>query len=73
MMIRNDDKIGCKILDIRIILSRLGSIVDINDRKNIKKGHYEIEKKENLSDNEKEEIYDYLVKLVKTLDKKRKI
>ena len=35
MMIRNDDEIGCKILDIRIILSRLGSIIDINDRKNI--------------------------------------
>ena len=55
-----------------MILSRLGNIVDINDRKKIKKELYEIEKKENLSDNEKEEIYDYLVKLVKTLDKKEK-
>ena len=55
-----------------MILSRLGSIVDINDRKKIKKELYEIEKKENLSDNEKEEIYDYLVQLVKTLDKKEK-
>ena len=29
-------------------------------------------KRENLSDNEKEEIYDYLVKVVRTLDKKEK-
>ena len=29
-------------------------------------------KNENLSDKEKEEIYDYLVKLIKTLDKKVK-
>ena len=55
-----------------MILSRLGNIVDINDRKKIKKELYEIEKKENLSDNEKEEIYGYLVQLVKTLDKKEK-
>ena len=55
-----------------MILSRLGSIVDINDRKKIKKELYEIEKKENLSDNEKEEIYDYLVRVVKTLNKKEK-
>ena len=33
---------------------------------------YEIEKKKNLSDNEKEEIYDHLVKVVKTLNKKEK-
>ena len=31
---------------------------------------YEIEKKKNLSDNEKEEIYDNLVKIVKTFDRK---
>ena len=67
-----DDKIRDKIRDIRMILSRLRNIVDINDRKKIKKELYEIEQKENLSDKEKEEIYDYLVKLVKTLNKKEK-
>ena len=65
-----DDKIKSKINDIRIILSRLGNIVTKNDRKKIKKELYEIEKKQNLSDNEKEEIYDHLVELVKTFDKK---
>ena len=39
-------------------------------RKKIKKELHETEKKENLSDNE--EIYDYLVKVVKTLHKKEK-
>ena len=65
-----DDKIKSKINDIRIILSRLGNIVTKNDRKKIKKELYEIEKKQNLSDNEKEEIYDHLVELVNTFDKK---
>ena len=65
-----DDKIKSKINDIRIILSRLGNIVTKNDRKKIKKELYEIEKKQNLSDNEKEKIYDHLVKLVNTFDKK---
>ena len=65
-----DDKIKGKINDIRIILSRLGNIVTKNDRKKIKKELYEIEKKQNLSDNEKEEIYDHLVELANTLDKK---
>ena len=66
-----DDKIKGKINDIRIILSRLGNIVTKNDRKKIKKELYEIEKKQNLSDNKKEEIYDHLVELVNTLDKKK--
>ena len=65
-----DDKIGGKISGIRMILSRLGNTVTNNDRKNITKELYEIEKKENLSDEEKERIYDDLVKLVETLDKK---
>ena len=67
-----DDKIRGKISDIRMILSRLGNTVTNNDRKKIKKELYEIEKKQNLSDNEKEEIYDHLVKLVKTLNKNEK-
>ena len=65
-----DDKIKEKINDIRMILSSLGNIVAINDRKEIKKELYEIEKKQNLSDNEKEKIYDHLIELVNTLDKK---
>ena len=65
-----DDKIKRKINDIRIILSRLGNIVTKKYRKEIKKELYEIEKKQNLSDNEKEKIYDHLVKLANTLDKK---
>ena len=65
-----DDKIKGKINDIRIILSRLGNIVTKYDRKKVKKDLYEIEKKQNLSDNEKEEIYDHLVELVNTFDKK---
>ena len=39
-------------------------------KRKFKKKLYEIEKKENLSDNEKEEICDHLVELVNTLDKK---
>ena len=65
------DKID-KIHDINIIFSRLGNIVTSKDRKKIKKQLYEIEKKKNLSDKEKEKIYDHFVKLVKTLDKKEK-
>ena len=68
-----DDEIKSKINDIRLILSRLGNIVTKKYRKEIKKELYETEKKQNLSDNEKEEIYDHLVELVNTLDKKRRI
>ena len=67
-----DDKIRGKISDINMIFSRLGNIITKSDRKEIKKEFYEIEKKKNLSDKEKEEIYDYLVKSVKTLNKKEK-
>ena len=65
-----DDEIKSKINDIRLILSRLRNIVTKKYRKEIKKELYEIEKKQNLSDNEKEKIYDHLVKLVNTFDKK---
>ena len=67
-----DDKTKGKINDIRMILSRLGNIVTKNDRKEIKKELYEIEKKKNLSDKEKEKNYDYLVNLTNTLYKKEK-
>ena len=56
--------------DIRMMLSRLGNIVTKNVRKKIKKELYEIEKKPILSDNEKEKIYDHLVEVANTLDKK---
>ena len=54
------------------MLSRLGNIVPKNDRMEIKKELYEIEKKENLSDKKKEENYDYLVNLTNTLNNKEK-
>ena len=66
----DDDKIKGKINDSKIILNRLGNIVTKNDRKKINKELYEIEKRRNPSDNEKKEIYDHLVKLVNTLNKK---
>ena len=65
-----NDEIKSKINDIRLILSRFRNIVTKNDRKKIKKEPYEIEKWQNLSDNEKEKIYDDLVKLANDLDKK---
>ena len=64
------DKIRDKISDIRMIHSRLGNIVTKNDRKEITKELYEIEKKKNLSDKEKEKIYDHLVELVNTVNRK---
>ena len=59
-----------KINDIRLILSRLRNILTKKDRKEIKKQLCETEKKQNLSDNEKENIYGHFVKLANTLDKK---
>ena len=55
-----------------MIFSRLGNIVTNTDRRKIKEELHETVKKKNLSDNEKEEIYNHLVKLVKTLNKKEK-
>ena len=67
-----DGKIRDKISDIRMILSRLGNTITINDRKKIKKELYEIENKKNLSDKEKEKIDDNLLELVNKLNKKEK-
>ena len=53
-----------------MILSRLRNIVTKNDRKKFKRELYEIEKKKNLSNRKKEEIYDHLADLVNTLNKK---
>ena len=66
----DDDTYDGKISDIRAILSRLGNIVNKNDRYKIKKELYEIENKKNLSDEEKEKIHDNLVELVNKLNKK---
>ena len=67
-----DSKIRDKISDIRMILSRLGNTITNKDKKKIKKELYKIEKKQNLSDKEKEKIYDHLVILANTLNKKEK-
>ena len=68
----NDNNIMNKIRDIRVILNRLGNIVTKKDKKKIKKELYEIENKNNLSDNEKKEIYDHLDRLIGTFVKKDK-
>ena len=57
-----DDKIRDKISDINTILSRLGNIVTNTDRKEIKQELHGKKNKKNISDEEKEEIYDHLVK-----------
>ena len=68
-----DDKRKGKISDIRMKFSRLGNTVTNNDRKKITKELHEREKKKNLSHKEKEKIYDHLVELVNTLNKKKNI
>ena len=55
-----------------MIFSRLGNMINNKDRKKITKELHEIEKKKNFSNKKKEEIYDHLVNLVKTLNKKEK-
>ena len=64
-----DDKIRAKISDITMMFSGLRNIVTNKDRQTAEKELYEIEKRKNLSDKEKKEIYDHLVKFVKTLNK----
>ena len=65
-----DGKIRDKISNIRAILRRLGNIVTKNYRDKIKKELYQIENKKNLSDEEKEKIYDNLLELGNKLNKK---
>ena len=50
----------------------MGNIVTKNNRKKIKKELYKIENKKKFSDKEKEKIYDDLIQLVRTFDKKEK-
>ena len=65
----DDDKIS----DIRKILKKLRETLPKKYRKEILKRLYEIENNRNLSKQEKEEINDDLTKLVRILDKKRKM
>ena len=55
-----------------MIFSRLGNIVTNNDRRKMKQELHETEKMKNFLDEKEEEIYDYLVKLVKTVNRKEK-
>ena len=66
-----DNRIIDKIHGIRMTLNKLGNIY--KDRREIEKKIYKTEWKENLSEEKKEENYDYLVKLVRTLDNIKKI
>ena len=52
----NDAKIRVKIGDIRMILTRLGDIVNKDDRVKIKKELYEVENKKNLLDGKKKRL-----------------
>ena len=51
-----DAKIRVKIGDIRMILTRLGDIVNKDDRVKIKKELYEVENKKNLLDGKKKRL-----------------
>ena len=66
----NNNLDNSKISDIRRILNRLRDVLPKRIRKEIKKKLYEIENRENLSEQEKEEINEYLTNLVRYLNKK---
>ena len=65
-----DDEIRATINNIRIVLARLGNIITKKDRDKIRKELYEIEKEKRLTKTQKERIYNYLIELPNTLDKK---
>ena len=69
----NNDLYNNKISDIRRILNRLRDILPRKYRKEIKEKLYEIEHNENLSEAEKEENDEYLRKLVRVLNNKKKM
>ena len=56
-----DDKIRGKISDIRMILSRLENIVDINDRNKITRELYEIEKRKTFQIGKKKRFIIFLL------------
>ena len=65
----NNDSDYSKINDIRRI-RRLRDVLPKRIRNEIKKRNYEIENRENLSEQEKEEINEYLTNLIRCLNKK---
>ena len=72
-LFNNNNLSDSEISDIRRILSRLRDILPKKDRKEIKDKLYEIEHQRNISEAEKEENDEYLRKLVRILNSKRKI
>ena len=68
----NNDLYNNKISDIRRILNRLRDILPRKYRKEIKDKLYEIEHQRNISEAEKEENDEYLRKLVRVLNNKKK-
>ena len=69
----NNNLYNNKISDIRRILKRLKDTLPRKYIKEIKEKLYEIEHNENLSEAEKEENDEYLRKLVRTLNNKKKM
>ena len=68
----NDNLVDDKISDIKRILHRLRDILPKKYRKEIEKKLRDVENKKNLSELKKEEINDYLTKLVRILNNKEK-
>ena len=64
-----DDRIKGKINNIRLALIKLGNILSKNDRKRIKEELYVIEKRQNLTNAQKDRIYNYLIERATALDK----
>ena len=64
-----DDRIKGKINNIRLALIKLGNILSKNDRKRIKEELYVIEKRQNLTNAQKDRIYNYLIEIATALDK----
>ena len=59
-----------EISDIRRILNRLRDVLSKRIKKEIKEKIYDLENRENLSEQENEDINEYLIKLIKYLIKK---
>ena len=71
-LFNNNNLYDNKISDIRRILNRFRNKLPRKYRKEIKEKLYEIEHNENLSEAEKEENDEYLIKLVRILNYKEK-
>ena len=64
-----DDRIKGKINYIRLALIKLGYILTKNDRKKIKEELYVIENRQNLTNAQKDRIYNHLIETATNLDK----